>query len=760
MARFWRTLLLLCAVALVACASARRRVDGDLVVGIDFEGRTGGVQGVQLRSAMAQKSTGFGARVPLLRRVVRPIALNRDLLADDDRRIETWFAHNGWFDAQVLGWRIDVLRERRLRRDGTVRKWAVVRIVGTLEQGEVSRLRELQVVFDDALADRYWRSAQVATIRREGWVQPGAPFVLSNVDYTRDQLLRNMRDLGYAYATVEPAIEAWPEQREVEVTFRVRTGPASRRAPAEIVYEGRVRDADLREVLDLDEPASFRQTDISRARDRLIGLGTFSVVRVEPDLSDPAQTEVPVRVTLTDGKFGALRGGVGVVYNGVTVTPRVSTTIRHSNLDGRLARFEGGASLGAGIPVVGSWVSTRLLGGLDLGVTRPRTFHPKLDSNAQISFRRDLLAGQLLFARSRALAGLSWRFNEHIVLNVGPSLEFNRLGSGSPFGGAASLSDEDKLLATATFGDSRRNPFVLALAEARLSIDWRKGVDGQEAAVDPRGGYYYVFGVRQAIPFRDEGAASFRFTDLYGEARLYRSILSPDRSRVPITLALRARGKWLPSLAGRPLSDVPYAERAFLGGSLDMRGFRINQVGAYDCVCLPREEELTRGLVWPFVTRTGVTRLRPNPTYLPRGGRASALVTGEVRWRATSSWGLAAFGDVGALVASIDDLRWIGDVIRWDVGFGYRQSTPVGPIRIDLALRPSFPEDLGPIRGGSRDGLTPADAAWHRGDVFGCEPFPDARLDRRVPGLGVSPRWNGSLPPVIVNLTIAIGEAI
>jgi outer membrane protein assembly factor BamA len=753
----WRTLLLLSCVALAACASARRRVDGDLVAGIRFEGRDGGIQGVQFRSAMAQKASGPAARLPVLQRFVRPISLNRELLATDGRRVETWLAHQGWFDARVLGWRVETLRPRRYRRDGTLRKGGVVRIVGTVDQGIVSRLRELQVIFEDDLADRYWRSAQVATIRREGWVQPGAPFVLSNVDYTRATLLRNIRDLGYAYAAVDATVEAWPNQHEAEVTLRVRTGPATQRAPAEIKYEGRVREADIREVLELDERAGFRQTELTRARDRLIGLGTFAVVRVEPDLSDPSRDEVPVTVSLTDGRFGALRGGVGLVYNGVTVTPRVSTTVKHSNLDGRLARFEGGASLGAGIPIVGSWVATRMLGGVNAGVIRPRTFGHRVDTNAELSFRRDLLAGQLLFARSRALAGMSWRFTDHVVLNVGPSLEFNRLGSGSPFGGEASLSDEDRLLATATFGDGRKNPFVLALAEARVSIDWRTGAEGQDAGVDPRGGYYYVAGVRQAVPFRQEGPSSFRFTDVFAEARLYRSVLSADRSRVPITLALRVRGKWLPSLAGRDLlSAVPYAERAFLGGSLDMRGFRINQVGAYDCVCLSRDEELTRGLIWPFVSRTGVSRLRPNPIYLPRGGRVSGLVSGEVRWRTTASWGLAFFGDVGALAPSIEALAQVGRVLRWDAGLGYRQSTPVGPIRIDLAFRPSYPEDLSPIRPGEPG----AGETAFRGDVFGCEPFPDARLTRRLPGLGVSPRWNGALPPVIVNLTIAIGEAI
>ncbi|TVQ91352.1 MAG: hypothetical protein EA397_09850 [Deltaproteobacteria bacterium] len=753
-------LLLLCCVSLAACVSARRKVDGDIVSSVRFEGRQGGVQGVQIRSVMAQKQSGFGVRAPVLRRLVQPVELDTDLLDDDVARVETWLAHQGWFDARVMGWRIERRREPKLRRDGSLRSAGIVEVVGMLDQGRVSRVRKVEVIWEDDLADRFWRSAQEGTMLREGYVKEGQPFVLSSVDYTKEIFRRNMLNLGYAYARVDAEIEVWPDEHEVDVRFRVQTGPRSTRGEIAIHYDGRVREDDIRAVLDLTQTSNYQIMQINRARDRLIGLGTFSMVRVEPDLSDPERTEVPVDVSLSDGRWGTARGGVGMVYNGVTITPRVSTSLRHANIDGRLARFEGGASLGAGIPLVGTWVSTRMLGGVNAGVIRPRAFHPKLDVNAEASFRRELLAGQLLFARTRFLTGLSWRFNEHVVLNVGPSLEFNRLGAGNPFGGAGSLSDDDKLLAAATFGDSRRNPFLLALAEARLSVDWRKGADGQDASVDPRGGYYYVAGVRQAVPLSGSGPASFRFTDLYGEARLYRSVLSPDRTRVPITFALRMRGKWLPSLAGRDLlSAIPYAERAFLGGSLDMRGFRINQVGAYDTVCLAREEQITRGLIWPFAQQTGVSRLRPNPTYLPRGGRVSGLISGEVRWRTTQSWGLAAFGDVGVLAASIEDLQYFDRMVRWDVGIGYRQSTPVGPVRIDLAFRPSYPEDMGPMRTGGGGGC-PREPGYFQGSTFGCEPFSDAQLNRRIPGLGASGRFGGRLPPVILNLSIAIGEAI
>jgi outer membrane protein assembly factor BamA len=327
------------------------------------------------------------------------------------------------------------------------------------------------------------------------------------------------------------------------------------------------------------------------------------------------------------------------------------------------------------------------------------------------------------------------------------------------------VSDDDTLLAAATFGSDPRNPFILTTWQTRLVIDWRDGAGNQDPSLDPRGGYYYVASIRQALPLL-EGGSGYSFTDLFGEARFYRSFLNRDRRSVPTTLALRLKGKWVPSLSSGDLRDtVPYSERSFMGGALDMRGFRINQVGAYDCVCLERTEDVVRGPFWPFTTQTGVERLVPNPTFLPRGGRFSALASGEIRFRNRSGQGFAVFGDAGVLGSKLAELWRLDQTLRWDVGVGYRQSTPVGPIRIDLAIRPAYPEDQAPLRPDEIDG-EPAlgDPEWFRGRTYGCDAFPDERMTRRVPGgipgFPISNIWKGQIPPVILNLSIAIGEAI
>jgi outer membrane protein assembly factor BamA len=792
--------VVLAAVLLSGCLprTARRRVETDLVADISVEGLDGSptaesrtllqklpavkrflrpVTEEQVRSQLGQSQGGILSRLPVLNRFARAPAFDPDLLSEDARRIETWLAHQGFFEGRVGGWRVDRERPRRYRKDGTLRKGGVVDLTVQTDLGPRSTVRDVKVVWTDELSSPFWRSNQTRTLRRTGYVQPGEPFELGLAESTREELLERIRDHGHAWGEVELIIDAYPAEEVVDVTFKATTGPPTVIERVEVKGNEDVRATDIRTTVRLEPGAPTRVTDFRQAEQRLVGLGVFSVATVQPQLGDGPPPDagdepvgVPVLVEVTEGSFGTFRAGGGVVYDGTSVAPRVSGEVRHSNLDGRLMRFDASANLGLGIPIVGGISESRILGGFDVGVTRRRVFGAGWDGNAQVAYQRDLISGQLLQQRARITGGLTHRFTESVVLTLDLSPELVRLGSGNPFdfSTAGDLSSDDKLLAAATFGltgtdldEGIRTSFLLTTVEARLTIDWRRGADGQEASLDPRSGYYYVAAIRQAVPLGGQVLGDYRFTDLYGEARFYTSPLIGRGGQSPLTLALRAKGRWLPTPGGQGFQrEVPFPERAFLGGTNDMRGFRLNNVGPYDCICLT--EESTTGVGGLFSGNRDVpTRIEANPTYLPRGGRFSALLSAQATVRDRAGRGVALFTDAGVLGTTLQDLIRIDRTLRWDVGIGYRQATPVGPFRIDLAFRPAYPEDLGPMRPSDR----PADPdidnpAYFRGRTYGCEPIPNGRLPRRVPGLFISNDLGRELPPVIVNLSIGIGEAL
>jgi len=753
-------------LATSGCTSARRRVEGDIVHKVTFEMPEEGLippfSEPELQSAMAQKESGFGVRTPGLTWASRPVTLDRDMLDADAYRIETWLAHHGYFDARVEGWRIMRKRPQRFRSDGLMKKAGVVVVVGRVTFGEPSLVDELDVAFTDEQADQYWRSLQEGLVKRTSYVQPGQAFNLDYVDYAVSDLVTRMQENGYAYADAQASIDAYPEDRQVDVRIEATTGPPTTIGPIRIQGADRLSEEQIREVLDLDVGAKMSRQALREAQQRLIGTDVFNFAQVEPDLSDSSRTQVPIDVRLREGAFGRVRSGAGAVYDGTTITPRVRADVTHTNLDGDFLRFHGSANAGLGIPLQGGLERSRFLWGFSLGLTKPRAFGKKWDTSAELSYQRDLLSGQLLYSRARLKWGVVHRASDDVTVYFGPSGELTRLGAGSLLStDEANLSELDKLLVTATYGgdpSSVRNPFLLPILEGRLTIDWRKGADGADVALDPRGGYYYQLSVRQAVPFRSD---DFRFTDIYGEARFYRSFLGRKGRDVPYTAALRLRGQVLPywGEAGNDFQDdIPYSERVFLGGSQDIRSFRINQVGPYDCVCLAEEEALVEGPFWPFTRETGGTRLEPNPTFLPRGGRISALVSGELRRRWPSGRGVALFGDVGVLARSYKELAPanLPHSLRWGAGIGFRQQTPVGPIRFDLAARPVFPEDGAPMRSDALNTTSdPADPDYYRGRYYGCDDIPDARLPERATGIRL-----GDKVPIVFNLAIAIGEAL
>lgn len=104
---------------------------------------------------------------------------------------------------------------------------------------------------------------------------------------------------------------------------------------------------------------------------------------------------------------------------------------------------------------------------------------------------------------------------------------------------------------------------------------------------------------------------------------------------------------------GAAVDDVPADDRFFAGGGGSIRGY-------------PYQEVAPRRAGDPF------------------GGRSLLEGTGEVRWQWSETLGWAVFVDGGnAFEASYPDL---GETLFWGAGIGFRYYTPVGPLRLDVAM--------------------------------------------------------------------------
>ncbi|WP_394698976.1 autotransporter assembly complex family protein [uncultured Cohaesibacter sp.] len=108
------------------------------------------------------------------------------------------------------------------------------------------------------------------------------------------------------------------------------------------------------------------------------------------------------------------------------------------------------------------------------------------------------------------------------------------------------------------------------------------------------------------------------------------------------------------TILGASKSDVPADRRFYTGGGGSIRGYAYQAAG-------PRDSEGS-----------------------PEGGRSFAIASAEARVRVTDTIGLAAFIDTGGAF----DGMMPGDGGKWytGVGAGVRYLTPIGPLRLDVAV--------------------------------------------------------------------------
>ena len=108
------------------------------------------------------------------------------------------------------------------------------------------------------------------------------------------------------------------------------------------------------------------------------------------------------------------------------------------------------------------------------------------------------------------------------------------------------------------------------------------------------------------------------------------------------------------SIVGASKSDVPTDRRFFTGGGGSIRGYSYQMAG-------PRDSNND-----------------------PTGGRSYIAASLEARMKVTDTIGLAAFVDTGNTINS--SMPQFKDEWYTGVGAGLRYLTPIGPLRLDVAV--------------------------------------------------------------------------
>jgi outer membrane protein assembly complex protein YaeT len=611
-----RCLRVACTLMIVGAALGCREEGGVAVSSLKFTG-TKAVSDRQLKAVLATAASDkvLGLQVPWGTKRY----FSREQFEADLKRIVAFYRDRGFPDARVASF------DASLSADQTS-----VKITIDISEGEPIRVERIEMEGLDPLPADH-REELDARLP----LKVGQPLDRALLQANREAALDELRDHGHPYASVRVIEEPGSSERLRVIRLRAEPGPLAHHGPIEITGNTSVGDAVIRRQLTFKPGDPYRQSRLLDSQRRLYSLETFAFANVEPVQLEQKPAEIPVRVTVTEGKHRKVNFGVGY---GTEEKARGEVDWRHVNWFG-----------GARTAGVFARYSARDRG-VRLNFTQPYFFHPRWSLGLtgqswyanEPAYELSTLGGRLTITRHFARGGA-------VVRGPRPSTTM-----------AFTYANEwdDYTISAAALDESLRDP-EFRKQIISLGLDPRTGIGGgQRSAVsvdigrnttenllDARRGYVATAHFEQAGKWLK---GSYNYTEVTLEGRYYHSIA--DRAVV----AVRTRARAIDGF-GTQDENVPFFKRYFLGGATNLRGWGRLEVAP-----------LSGG-------------------GLPIGGATSLDFSTELRMALWGKLGGVLFLDGG----NVWPEPWDFDLsdLRYDVGPGLRYDTPIGPIRLDLGYQ-------------------------------------------------------------------------
>lgn len=118
------------------------------------------------------------------------------------------------------------------------------------------------------------------------------------------------RDLGYANVEAEPETELDPVKREVDIIIPIRRGPLVRVERIEVKGNTKTRDKVLRREMEIEEGNLFSETKLEDSKRRIIALGYFERVDVSTEQGSTPET-ININFEVTERPTGTFQVGAG-----------------------------------------------------------------------------------------------------------------------------------------------------------------------------------------------------------------------------------------------------------------------------------------------------------------------------------------------------------------------------------------------------------------------------------------------------------------
>lgn len=608
-----------------------------------------------------------------------PLEFRRDIL-----RIRLFYWQRGWRDAAVIG------RTERTSRG--------VRAIFEIEEKEPTVISELRVMQSDSALPQ-------SAIDRALQLKAGDPLDVLALDSTVLLLRDELWERGYASAQIDvDTTQVSDVSNRGPVSITVDGGPPVRISEIQFVGNSKVSNRTIQRQLTFRRGDLFRRSDILGSQRNLYLSGLFS--ELEFDTPPVGDTLRLVRIRVVEAALNRLElaGGITTADFGQLDADftryNFIGSARRLTLRGTVSNLFAGSLNGQGIFYD---VTNGATGPSRADFLRP-TWSTSVDLLQPWLFSVHNQLGVSVFAHRRAVPGIV------IERGNGASLAFTR-DFGPRTNSTLGYTYEISRIAASdgyfcvSFGVCL-HPTIDVLGNGNV-LSPLASVTQFDVSNDP---FTPDRGYRLRADL--EHASSLTGSDFrYNRAEFIGSTYHAT-SRTSV-LAFRARLGWVRALRGTNSAlGVPGAEgelvvhprkRFYAGGSQSVRGFGERQLGPRVLTVSPTALTDT-ALAMPCTNAQIADRsCDPNRAGLeatafqpqPLGGTALAEASVEYRFPLWPVHGVggAIFVD-GAVIGTNQLVDLLGSTAAITPGFGLRMDTPIGPVRLDLGIRPMLVENL------------------------------------------------------------------
>jgi outer membrane protein assembly complex protein YaeT len=585
-------------LAITLCVAGCREQGDIMIRSLEFRG----VEKIDKKALTNVLATKQGSRLPWGRKSY----FDRSAFEADLQRIQAFYLDRGFPDARVRSFDVQLNAEQD-----------EVRVIVEISEGEPIRVDDIDLTGFEVLTE-----PQQRTLKQSLPLQPGQPLDRQLAVASRDRALNLLKDEGYPYATVGmTSQDVGPKHQRILLS--ATPGTLAHFGEIDIQGEKTVADNVIRRQLSFKSGERYTRKELRESQRKLYDVELFEFANIESlEDKDVMAAEVPVRVTVAEGKHQKVTTGLGY---GSEEKARARLRWDHVNFLGgaRHAGFEG------------RWSS--LSRGVRADFTEPYVLSPyfsmRFEGQAwqarEPVYSQNTIGGRVIFRRRADLQ------NEWSVSIINEYQE-------------SSVTNE------ALLDPSIRNELIALGLDVRdgetkgtlggLAFDINRNTTNN--LLDATRGYNVSAHLQQAGKFM---WGSYNYWEAQGQARHFLSIAN----RVVIANKVNI-GVITPSSGSEDI-NVPFHERLFLGGAYSVRGW-----GRYELSPL---------------SGAGLTI----------GGLSMFEGSTEVRFPVWGKLGAVAFLDFGnvwaeQLTIKLDDLRYaVGPGLRYvtpigpaRVDFGYQ----------------------------------------------------------------------------------------